>query len=316
MGKSSAQMLLLSKFRICNSLDRYRDDEDWEGALQQKVQIVIDQFLNDGVLQPAGLKEKLDYKFKAIELQSLLKASGLKISGRKEELIQRLIGNDPQAMQEATSGLDLYLCTEVGTRLVDNFLEGEKAKQDAAEREVLGLLEKREFSKAVHVMAQFEASQVFPRGVGIDWKNYNVESEVTLLKAIFGRVPGILKGIDKTRLDRLRLAAAVMELWGTTTVEGWLPDDFETGSYLDCDTSCRMLLFHAQHLRRMADYREARVKTVKVSSVNDGDTCSECQTISGKKFRLDNTPELPYAKCTCEIGCRCIAYVAESWWDS
>jgi hypothetical protein len=316
MGKSSAQMLLLSKFRTCNSLDRYRDDEDWEGALQQKVQIVIDQFLNDGVLQPAGLKEKLDYKFKAIELQSLLKASGLKISGRKEELIQRLIGNDPQAMQEATSGLDLYLCTEVGTRLVDNFLEGEKAKQDAAEREVLGLLEKREFSKAVHVMAQFEASQVFPRGVGIDWKNYNVESEVTLLKAIFGRVPGILKGIDKTRLDRLRLAAAVMELWGTTTVEGWLPDDFETGSYLDCDTSCRMLLFHAQHLRRMADYREARVKTVKVSSVNDGDTCSECQTISGKKFRLDNTPELPYAKCTCEIGCRCIAYVAESWWDS
>jgi hypothetical protein len=316
MGKSSAQMLLLSKFRTCNSLDRYRDDEDWEGALQQKVQIVIDQFLNDGVLQPAGLKEKLDYKFKAIELQSLLKASGLKISGRKEELIQRLIGNDPQAMQEATSGLDLYLCTEVGTRLVDNFLEGEKAKQDAAEREVLGLLEKREFSKAVHVMAQFEASQVFPRGVGIDWKNYNVESEVTLLKAIFGRVPGILKGIDKTRLDRLRLAAAMMELWGTTTVEGWLPDDFETGSYLDCDTSCRMLLFHAQHLRRMADYREARVKTVKVSSVNDGDTCSECQTISGKKFRLDNTPELPYAKCTCEIGCRCIAYVAESWWDS
>lgn len=315
MFSSPARLLFLSKFRSCNSLDRYRDAEGWEAALNEKPEIVIGKFLADGVLRPAGLQEKLDYKFKASDLKLMLRERGLKVSGRKEELARRLIGNDGQAMHEATSGLELYLCTEAGTQLVDNYLEREQARKDAAVREVLGLLMSREYSKAVHIMARFEASQVFPRGVGIDWENYDVESEAASLKTIFERVPGILKGIEETRLDRLRLAAAMMQLWGTNAAEDWLPDDFETGIRLDCDSACRMFVLHAHHYRNMADYKTARVKTVEVSCVNDGDTCSECRKIGGGKYHLESVPELPYAKCTCEIGCRCITVAGEFQWE-
>ena len=110
--------------------------------------------------------------------------------------------------------------------------------------------------------------------------------------------------------------SAMMQLWGTNMAWHWLPDGFETGIQLDSDAASRMSVFHATHLRNMAGYKEARVKTVEVSSVDDGVTCSECRKISGKKYKLENVPELPYAKCTCEIGCRCTTIAGEFRWES
>jgi hypothetical protein len=308
---SPAHLLLLSKFRNGDSPDRYRDAEYWETVLKEKPVKAIEQFLKEGVLEPAGLQELVDYKFKASDLKLMLKERGLKVSGRKEELVQRLIENDEQSMHEATKGLHMYLCTTEGIQLAEHYLEGEKAKRDAAERNVLDLLATKEFSKAVRIVAQYEASQVFPRGLGIDWKNYDVESGVESLRIIFEKVPGILKDIEENRLNKLRIAAAMMQVWGTNTAGRWLPDGFETGIRLDSDAACRMFVFHATHLRNMEGYKEARVKTVEVSSVGDGNTCAECQKISGKKFKLESVPELPYAKCTCDIGCRCTTIVDE-----
>ncbi len=313
---SPAHLLLLSKFRNGDSPARYRDAEYWDTVLKEKAVKVIDQFHKEGVLEPAGLRELVDYKFKVSDLRLMLKERGLKVSGRKEELIQRLIENDEHSMRNATKGLNLYRCTTEGIQLAEHYLEGEKAKRDAAERDVLYLLARREFPKAVRIVAQYEASQVFPRGLGIDWKNYDVDSGVEALKTIFVRTPGILKVIEENRLNKLRLAAAMMQLWGTrgrNAAERWLPDGFETGIHLDSDAACRMFIFHVAHLRDMAGYKEARVKTVEVSSVG---ACAECQKISGKKYKLESVPELPYAKCTRDIGCRCTAIVSEFRWGS
>lgn len=308
---SPAHLLLLSKFRNGDSPERYHDAEYWETVLKERTAKVFERFFEEGVLEPAGLQELMDYKFKASDLKLMLKERGLKVSGRKEELIQRLVENDAQSMRDATKGLVLYRCTKEGMQLAENYLEGEKAKRDTAERDVLDLLARKDFSNAVRVVAQYEASQVFPRGLGIDWKNYDVESGAESLKSIFERAPGILKGVEEKQLDELRRAAAMMELWGTNTARRWLPDDFETGIRLDGDAASRMLVFHATHLRNMQGYKVAAVKIVEVLGVDDGNTCSECRKISGKKYKLETVPELPYAKCTCELGCRCTTVVGE-----
>jgi hypothetical protein len=308
---SPAHILLLSKFRTGDSPARYADANYWEDVLEEKPLKVIEQFLKDGALEPADLQGLVDYKFKAFDLKAILKERGLKVSGRKEELIQRLIDNDTQAMREATKGLDLYRCTPEGMQLAENFLEGEKAKRVAVEQDILSLLARREFSEAVRIVAQYEASQVFPRGLGIDWKNYNGASDVESLKAIFETRPEILRGIEENQLSKLRLAAGMMQLWGTNIARQWISNEFETGIHLDSDAACRMLVFHAIHLRDIRGYKKAGVKTVKVLGVDDGSTCSECRKISGKKYKLENVPDLPYSKCTCEIGCRCTTVASE-----
>ena len=113
----------------------------------------------------------------------------------------------------------------------------------------------------------------------------------------------------------MRIAAAMMELWGTNTAIRWVPNDFETGIPLDSDAASRMFVFHANHRRNIEGYKEAGVKTVEVSSIRDSNTCAACKKISGKKFTLNNVPELPYAKCTCDIGCRCMTVVDKFQWD-
>ena len=109
----------------------------------------------------------------------------------------------------------------------------------------------------MYIVTQYEASQVFPRGLGIDWKNYDVESGVESLKLIFERTPDILNGMEEEQLIELRRAAAMMELWGTNTAKHWLPDDFQTGIHLEGDVASRMLVFHASHIRNMQNYRSA-----------------------------------------------------------
>ncbi|NLW34435.1 MAG: SAP domain-containing protein [Syntrophorhabdus aromaticivorans] len=249
------------------------------------------------------------YKFKASDLKSLLKESGLKVSGRKEELIQRLIDNNAKAMSEATQDIEVYKCTTAGMQLAQNYLDAEKEKKTAAEQEVLNLLIREECAEAVRAVIQYEASQVFPRGIGIDWKSYDGTSDVEALKIILNSIPTILQHVDGDRLKQLCLAAGMMHLWCTNTARHWLPEGFNTGIHLDGDAACRMFVFYASHLRDMNSYRQAGARTVEVLCVDD--SCSECRKISGKKYLLENVPELPYVKCTDENGCRCTTVVRE-----
>jgi hypothetical protein len=98
------------------------------------------------LLETAGLSEKINHKYKASDLKKILKERGLKVSGRKEELIQSLIDNDIKAMTEATEDIDLYQCTSTGKQLAENYLTDEKVKRESVEREVLELLSQTEYS--------------------------------------------------------------------------------------------------------------------------------------------------------------------------
>lgn len=206
---------------------------------------------------------------------------------------------------------DLYRCTATGLRLAESYLEIEKAKRQDIEQEVLNLLSQGKYSDAVLAVAKYEATQVFPRGLGIVWKNYAKSSEFESLKTIFNSTPAILKPIEDHRLKQLRLAAGMMELWGTNTAGHWLPDGFDTGIHLDGDAACRTFIFYTIHMKNMKDYKALGAKMVEISGINDNTTCSECQKISGKKYLLENMPELPLAKCTSEMGCRCTSVVRE-----
>lgn len=308
---SPAHLLLLSKFRNGDSPTRYREADHWEIALREKPITVIERFVQAGMLKPAGLPELVNYKFKAPDLKSMLKASGLKVSGRKEELIQRLIDNDAKLISEAIKDINLYQCTEAGLQLTENHLAAEQAKRKSTEREVFDLLAREEHTNAALVVAQYEASQVFPRGLGIDWKNYNTTSDTESLKVIFNSAPEILQHITKTHLTQLRLAAGMMLLWGTNKAKHWLPDSIDTGIHLDSDAACRMFVFYASHLRNMKHFKEIGARTVKVLGTNDENTCSKCREVNDEKYSIESAPELPYAKCTCPLGCRCTIAIAE-----
>jgi hypothetical protein len=98
-----------------------------------------------------------------------------------------------------------------------------------------------------------------------------------------------------------------MLLCGKNIASKWLPYNIETGIHLDVDTASRMLIFHARHIADIQSYKSIGLKSIKILGCDDTMECDECKSIKGKIYSIENAPILPYAKCTCKMGCRCIA---------
>jgi hypothetical protein len=156
---------------------------------------------------------------------------------------------------------------------------------------------------ATRIVASFEAQQVFPRGLGIDWAKKDVADDVRELEVVLRSSPRILSRISAEDLAALRLAACMTHLWGTTPKAAGLSMDLPTA--FDATTAARMLVFHGNFLRIRASLRHAGFRTVIVSGSNDERQCDGCHRIVGQ-YAIDHVPELPYEGCTSENGCRCL----------
>ena len=310
--KSEAHLLFLSKFLHARAAEGFAEADYWQDVLRETPQQAIKRFIDEGVLVSPGLSEHLAYKYKISELQPMLKQRSLPVSGRKDDLISRLIEADPGGMKKAVAGLTVLQCSDRGQEIASQYLALKKQRREAAEQEVLVMLQKGKFREAGLLVSSYEAKQVFSRGLNMDWKTHDPGRDVSGLESIFGSKPKILARLDQGKLGPLRLAAGMMSLWGTNKARGWLPPGFETGLVMDSDSAARMLLFHARHQADLEKYRKiGAVKSVKILTANDQRHCEACRELDAKTYKLSEVPELPYEKCTSEMGCRCNAVAAE-----
>jgi hypothetical protein len=307
--RSPAHLLFLSRFRNPRPLDDFSKSDTWKAVLGEAPGKAIERFLDEGLLEQASLEGLLDYKHKVSELKSMLEQRGLPVSGRKAELIERLIRADPEGMRKTTRGLNVLRCTEQGQMIAEEYLAQEKKERAKAEEQVLQALRQRKFKEASQIVTAFEARQVFPRGINIDWKHYSPTHYVAMLKTMFGGRPKILSSLDDQQMEYLRIAAGMTYLWGTNQADNWLPDNFETGLIMDNDAAARMIFFYASHQLNVAQYRAAGAKTVEILATDN--SCSACKKLAKRKYKLGEVPELPYEKCTSEMGCRCTTVVAD-----
>src|SRR5687768_5225440 len=91
---------------------------EWQDALGAAPSEFVRRAFNRGLLIQCGLAVRLDYWFKAADIKARLKASGLKTSGKKHELIARWVEGDPAAARSAVPGRDLYMLSEAGSKAV------------------------------------------------------------------------------------------------------------------------------------------------------------------------------------------------------
>jgi hypothetical protein len=307
---SAPHLLFLTNFRSPRSAVDFAQSDRWGEVLGENPRKVMERYVKEGLLEPADLAGLLDYKFKVPQLKEMLRHRELKVSGRKADLIARLVEADPARMQKTVRGLEVYVCTAEGQTVAEEYLKQEADKRAAVEQAVWQALKEKQFKRASELVAAFEAEQVFSRGIGMDWAHHDPGGDVNALKTIFSSKSKILAGMPDSDFQDLRLAAGMMYLWGTNQASQWLPAGFETGKPMDADAAARMLGFHANHQRRLADYR-GHVKTVQILGANDRLTCPACKKLANRKYRLDDVPELPCPDCTSEMGCRCMIVAEE-----
>lgn len=312
--KSAAHWLLLTKF--LNPLDQnyFSGMEAWESVLGEKPSQSIKRFVDEGLIGPAGLENTLGCKYRLPDLKDLSKQYGLPVSGKKIDLIKRLIAKDPATMKNSVAALTVLQCLPKGKEMAEKYLTVQVEKRNQVETQMLEYIKQGQYRKACLVMGAFEAEQIFPRGMGISWKNYNPEQDVDLLNLIFTARPKILSAVTDDELNILRIGASMTTLWGASSSKKWMPADLSLNLPFDNDTAARMVEFHVRHKLNIARYKKSNdIKSVEIWTTDD--CCPECEKFTGKRYSLDDIPELPHEKCTHKYGCRCLALPVIDLWS-
>ncbi len=318
--KSKAHLLLLSKFIHANRFEDFaRHDywkDMWNNVLEEPITQAIKRFMDEGMLViVTNLNELLSYKCKVNELKGMLKQRSLPVSGRKEELIERLVRVDQNGMRKIVAGLSLLECSQYGNEIAELYLLDEKEKRENIESKVKGFLENRKFSDASLAVAMWEKEQVFPSefavGIGTELQRNNHSQDVKVsqdelkrMSTIFeSKPPKIIASLGNEKLEAVRIAAAMMILGLENNANKWLPANFETDLPFDNETVVRMMYLHAVHQDTLRRYRNGGIKYVEILPAPD--SCESCKKLGGKQYKLNVAPELPNEDCTHKMGCRC-----------
>ena len=165
----------------------------------------------------------------------------------------------------------------------------------------------RDFTSSVRTVVIYERQSPKPRGMGLDWHNYNESADVRALEIIFSAETRFMFGLGELQEERIRVMAALSYLWGESNLRKLAQSPLLLQGEVDAatETACRMLVFRAYDDRRMTSFVAAGVRTVRSVRIEDPSSCEPCKQHSLKVFKITEAPELPYFACTCSSGCRC-----------
>jgi hypothetical protein len=301
---SPAELIFLSKFKSGATVDGISRPDDWAGVLHTTPAKAVRKFLANGFLQAADLETSVQSGFNGNQLKVLAKERGLPVSGIKKVLARRLIGADADGMTKLLARRQFYVCTAAGQVALEKFESANARTKQDAETASLAALQLGKLRDACLVVSRYESQQVFPRGLGMDWKNYGRGSELRILEFIFSSCPSRFQNLPPDKLTILRAAAGMLLIWGVGDATPWLNNLQLEEELWPPEVAARMFLFLAQHRQSIDEFRAAGFHRVLVMG-NDLDQCPECTKHAGKIYRLDKVPNVPFEKCTCPNGCLC-----------
>jgi hypothetical protein len=260
----------------------------WKAALGESEKEALRRLVKAGHLTPCPLPERLANCFSAAQLKQMLRDRQLKLSGRKEEMAERLCNADEAAMEKAVAGMVLLRCSDTGQQLANQFI----ARQEEMRRKALEALMQRNFKLAISVVSLFNDELGFPSDPMFGTSPATFQEQ---LRRTFTTTPKILSGVNKAVLEQLRIFAG-MDFLGLDYES--LPENLET--------ALGMLISGVQSGLNLDEWRQSGlVRSVKIVGSSDGDSCTACKSAQKRAWPIQNVPELPLLDCTSEWGCKC-----------
>lgn len=274
----------LSYFKYPQEIEKNAWIDNWSGTLGKPYEKVIQEFLDQGFLKKAGVKDKLAMKLRVQDLKRLLKEQGLKVSGKKEELLERYIEAQPhEAEEKALMVGDVYVCTSEGLQKVEQYAKRIADRRESADQEIRKLLAEGRIDQAVEVVQRFNQSLPRPPADYMPSKN-----EVKMVLDIM-RVPRL----TDVEVEEGRLKAAAELLW-----DGRISGLYPFANY------ARIQIERKRSIEELRGYaKEEFVTGVEILCCDD--SCEKCKAVANKKYPLNRAPLIPIDGCTHEMGCRC-----------
>lgn len=296
------QLALLSEFLQPQNIKKLSDG--WENVLKRPVEQTCNEFIKLGLLVSPPKELLLDSCYTAVELKTLLRQNELPVSGTKQKLIERLL---PIAVSLDSISKDIYFCTPDAKNRVDNYLAKKNKEESEVAEKVLRLLSERNIKQAIILTAQLKKSytdkqrlKLFNNPIAIkEPENYREK----LLTLLLSANPQILSDFGAQDLESLRLSAAMWQI-GFSGKYLELPlNGYIGNARFSIETSRRMVVFYAINKMKIDQFKNL---DAKITCSIIGGLCQIGQSMNGKKFSLNEIPELPYKDCQDTFrGCTC-----------
>ena len=264
--------------------------------LGESTRDAIDRFVRDEALVPCEIEDCVCIAFTAARLKKMLKEHGLKTSGSKEELIDRLIEYDRDAVQGMVSHLSILRCSPEAQALAESYKATAQSELDKIKQQTFEALLLNDVQKA------YKLNQAFCRSY-TSFSSLEYQGGAEWLNFILSSKPKILGKISSSNWDLLHAAAAMSQLWYGESALSWLPDDFST-NVKNAEVAVNYVLCTAR-FARMAAALPKNEKVKVIFDFDDMDSCESCRALAGKEFYARDLPELPLPSCTSDQGCKC-----------
>ncbi|MDP2784384.1 MAG: SAP domain-containing protein [Sulfurimicrobium sp.] len=95
----------------------------WDKKLGEKGTDVLLRCAREGLIETAPIDVVIDKKFTIDQLKPHLKERGLKVGGKKSEMVSRIIETDPSWAQNQNSSGSLYRRTSIGNSVASEIHE-------------------------------------------------------------------------------------------------------------------------------------------------------------------------------------------------
>jgi hypothetical protein len=277
----------------------------WSDVLPEPLDATLDLFRRNDWLIDAPWQQVFAVRNRLDELKTLLRERGLRVSGKKAELVDRLIEADEEGMRGRVANVKAWVLSPSVTAAVEQYEAQERAAEGRAKEAAWAALHDGRIRAAVDAIVGYERSRLFPRGMGVNWHGEAIAQHMTeRAEAILQATPGILREVPSHELEALRPVAAMLELTGESRAKAWLPTGLGGHPRMDLETVVRMLLFHGSNTATLRRLRSGGFEQVDIMAC--GSSCPTCQALGGKAFPVMEVPELPHPDCTHEMGCRCL----------
>ncbi len=152
---------LLSRFRTLERIDHYTAASHLDASLGRSRWAVLDEFDCLGLTRIATPTEVLGHEHTLESLKSMCRAQGLKVSGKKADVIARLLAANPyQVPLEQCSAYRIL--TESGVARMDRYFRDEERDWNAAATGLVAALDEGDLSAAVAIAESYNDSAIYP----------------------------------------------------------------------------------------------------------------------------------------------------------
>lgn len=275
----------------------------WQSKLWESPQRVVDAYVNSGVLVPAELRTAIEMAFNVELLKTLLRERKLKVSGNKTELIARLIDADADGMREIIHAKKLIEVSFEFRPYVEQFRAKQRLERDRSVAMSLTALREERIDEAVKVTSFYQAEQIFPGGLGIDWSGEAIVSELKeSIALVFSSLPSVLKPcVGSGEISALRLAVAMNRLWGENRMHRLVEGVQEKYGKFSAEEAISVFSHFVHEANRLRQFQQEGVKHVEIKG-DEHTACTTCRKIIGRRYSIGRLPEIPPTRCTCPIS--------------